>query len=38
VERANAVNILLAEDYLARTAGGAAGIEADAPRAAGGAL
>ena len=31
-------NILLAEDYLARTAGGEAGVEADAPRAAGGAL
>jgi len=38
VERANAVNILLAEDYLARTAGTADGTEADAPRAAGGAL
>ena len=38
VERANAVNILLAEDYLARTAGAADGTEADAPRAAGGAL
>ena len=38
VERANAVNILLAEDYLARTVGAADGTEADAPRAAGGAL
>ncbi len=38
VERANAVNILLAEDYLARNAGGEDGTEADAPRAAGGAL
>jgi ferritin len=38
VERANAVNILLAEDYLARTAGAPDGTEADAPRAAGGAL
>jgi ferritin len=38
VERANAVNILLAEDYLSRTAGGEDGTEADAPRAAGGAL
>jgi ferritin len=38
VERAAAVNILLAEDYLARTAGGGAGPEADAPRAAGGVL
>jgi len=38
VERAAAVNILLAEDYLARTTGGEAGVEADAPRAAGGAL
>ena len=38
VERAAAVNILLAEDYLARTAGGSDGTEADAPRAAGGAL
>ena len=38
VERAAAVNILLAEDYLARTTGGGAGVEADAPRAAGGAL
>jgi len=38
VERAAAVNILLAEDYLARTAGGLDGTEADAPRAAGGAL
>jgi ferritin len=38
VERAAAVNILLAEDYLARTPGGEAGVEADAPRAAGGAL
>ena len=38
VERAAAVNILLAEDYLARTAAGAGGAEADAPRAAGGAL
>ncbi len=38
VERAAAVNILLAEDYLARTAGQAGGIQADAPRAAGGAL
>ena len=38
VERANAVNILLAEDYLSRTAGAADGTEADAPRAAGGAL
>jgi len=38
VERAAAVNILLAEDYLARTAGAGAGPEADAPRAAGGVL
>jgi bacterioferritin B len=38
VERAAAVNILLAEDYLARAAGGEAGPEADAPRAAGGVL
>jgi ferritin len=38
VERANAVNILLAEDYLARTAGATDGTEVDAPRAAGGAL
>jgi len=38
VERAAEHNILLAEDYLARTAGGEAGVEADAPRAAGGAL
>jgi ferritin len=38
VERASAVNILLAEDYLARTAGGAGGAETDAPRTAGGAL
>jgi ferritin len=39
VERAAAVNILLAEDHLARTtAGGGAGVEADAPRAAGGVL
>jgi len=38
VERAAAVNILLAEDYLARAASGAAGVEADAPRAAGGVL
>jgi ferritin len=38
IERAAAVNILLAEDYLARTAAGATGVEADAPRAAGGVL
>ena len=38
VERANEVNILLAEDYLARNAGAADATEADAPRAAGGAL
>jgi ferritin len=38
VERAAAVNILLAEDYLVRNAGAADGTEADAPRAAGGAL
>jgi bacterioferritin B len=38
VERAAAVNILLAEDFLARTAAAAGGVEADAPRAAGGAL
>jgi ferritin len=38
VERAAAVNILLAEDFLARTTGAAGGVEADAPRAAGGAL
>jgi ferritin len=38
VERANAVNILLAEDYLARAASGEDGTEAGAPRAAGGAL
>lgn len=38
VERAAEHNILLAEDYLARTAGGQAGLEASAPRAAGGAL
>ncbi len=37
VERA-AANILLAEDFLARTATAAGGGEADAPRAAGGAL
>jgi len=38
VERANSVNILLAEDYLARTAGAGDGTETDAPPAAGGAL
>jgi ferritin len=38
VERAAEHNILLAEDYLARTAGGEDRMEADAPRAAGGAL
>jgi bacterioferritin B len=38
VERAAAVNILLAEDFLARAAGGAAAAEVDAPRAAGGIL
>jgi len=38
VERAAQSNILLAEDYLARTAGAVAGPEADAPRAAGGVL
>jgi ferritin len=38
VERAAENNILLAEDYLARSAGGGAGVEADAPRTAGGAL
>ena len=38
IERAAAVNILLAEDYLARAASGAGGVEADAPRAAGGVL
>ena len=38
VERAAEVNILLAEDYLARTPGGEDGTEAGAPRAAGGAL
>jgi ferritin len=38
VERAADVNILLAEDYLARTAAATGGTEADAPRAAGGAL
>ena len=38
VERAAAVNILLAEDFLARTTGAEGGVEADAPRAAGGAL
>jgi hypothetical protein len=38
VERAAEHNILLAEDYLARTADGEAGLEASAPRAAGGAL
>ena len=38
VERASASNILLVEAYLARTTGGATAPEADAPRAAGGAL
>ena len=38
VERAAENNILLAEDYLARTAGRGDGTAADAPRAAGGAL
>ncbi len=38
VERAAAVNILLAEDYLARVAAASGGAEVDAPRAAGGAL
>jgi len=38
VERAAENNILLAEDYLARSAGGEAEAEADAPRTAGGAL
>jgi ferritin len=38
VERASESNILLVEDYLARSAGGEAGTEADAPAAAGGAL
>ena len=38
VERAAQSNILLAEDYLARNAGAANGTDADAPRAAGGAL
>jgi ferritin len=38
VERAAAVNILLAEDFLARTTAAEGGVEADAPRAAGGAL
>jgi ferritin len=38
VERASASNILLVEAYLARTMGGAASPETDAPRAAGGAL
>jgi ferritin len=38
VERASAVNILLAEDFLARTAGTSDATEAGAPRAAGGAL
>ena len=38
VERAAEHNILLAEEYLARTAGSGARVEADAPRAAGGAL
>ena len=38
VERASASNILLVEAYLARTTGGAASPETDAPRAAGGAL
>ena len=38
VERASASNILLVEAYLARTTGGAASPDTDAPRAAGGAL
>ena len=38
VERANASNILLAEEYLARSQVGEAGAEVGAPRAAGGAL
>ncbi len=38
VERAAGYNILLAEDYLARTGRGGTGAEADGPRAAGGAL
>ena len=38
VERASESNILLVEDYLARSAGGEDGVEADAPAAAGGAL
>ncbi|MDA8237785.1 MAG: hypothetical protein M0T75_07885 [Chloroflexi bacterium] len=38
VERAAAHTILLAEDDLARSAGGGDGMEADAPPAAGGAL
>jgi bacterioferritin B len=38
VERASASNILLAEEYLARTAVGDQGVDATAPPAAGGAL
>jgi len=38
VERASTSNLLLVEAYLARTTGGGAAPEADAPRAAGGAL
>ncbi len=38
VERASGVNILLAEEYLGRTAAASRGAEADAPRTAGGAL
>jgi bacterioferritin B len=38
VERANASNILLAEEYLARVQVGDAGVDAAAPSAAGGAL
>ena len=38
VERATISNLLLVEAYLARTTGGAAVVEAGAPRAAGGAL
>jgi ferritin len=38
VERAAETNILLAEDYLARTAVGDGGVEPDQPAAAGGAL
>ena len=38
VERASASNLLLVEDYLARTSAGGEAEDAGAPRAAGGAL